>query len=80
MEAAFGASDSRACGVEGADEVCEAAQVLFLRRFGSAMRAKAGTRMAMLAKRLPGWRRSCRPRPAAARRAGALRQRSGAVG
>jgi len=50
MEAAFGASDSTGAWVwKDAYEACEAAQVLFLRRFGSAMQAKAGTRTAMLA-------------------------------
>src|SRR4051794_8830224 len=50
MEAAFGASDSTGAWVwKDAYEACEAAQVLFLRRYGSAMQAKAGTRTAMLA-------------------------------
>ncbi|MBB4428243.1 putative RNA methylase [Bradyrhizobium sp. CIR48] len=49
MEAAFGASDT--AGVwnwKTAYDVCEAATVLFLRKFGSAMRAKAGSTTAML--------------------------------
>ncbi|PJG55230.1 methylase [Bradyrhizobium forestalis] len=49
IEAAFGASD--AAGVwnwKTAYDVCEAATVLFLRKFGPAMRAKAGSRAAML--------------------------------
>lgn len=49
MEAAFGASDaSGAWNWKTAYDVCEAATVLFLRRFGPAMRAKAGTTAAML--------------------------------
>ncbi|MET4036377.1 MULTISPECIES: strawberry notch-like NTP hydrolase domain-containing protein [unclassified Bradyrhizobium] len=49
MEAAFGASD--ATGVwnwKTAYDVCEAAAVLFLRKFGPAIRTKAGTTAAML--------------------------------
>ncbi|WP_122401257.1 strawberry notch-like NTP hydrolase domain-containing protein [Bradyrhizobium vignae] len=49
MEAAFGASD--AAGVwnwKSAYDVCEAATVLFLRKFGPAMLAKAGSTAAML--------------------------------
>ncbi|MBB4423850.1 hypothetical protein GGD66_002394 [Bradyrhizobium sp. CIR48] len=49
MEAAFGASD--AAGIwnwKTAYDVCEAATVLFLRTFGPAMRAKAGSTAAML--------------------------------
>ncbi|UFW46456.1 MULTISPECIES: strawberry notch-like NTP hydrolase domain-containing protein [Bradyrhizobium] len=49
MESAFGASDT--AGVwnwKTAYEVCEAATVLFLRKFGPAMRAKAGSTAAML--------------------------------
>ncbi|TFV35253.1 hypothetical protein E4K66_27385 [Bradyrhizobium frederickii] len=49
MEAAFGASDT--AGVwnwKTAYDVCEAATVLFLRKFGPAMRAKAGSTVAML--------------------------------
>ena len=50
MEAAFGASDSAGAWVwKDAYEAGEAAQVLFLRRYGSAMRAKAGAPAAMLA-------------------------------
>ena len=49
MEAAFGASDSTGAWVwKDAYEAGEAAQVLFLRRYGSAMRAKAGAPAAML--------------------------------
>ncbi|OAF16499.1 methylase [Bradyrhizobium centrolobii] len=49
MEAAFGASD--ATGVwswKTAYDACEAATVLFLRKFGPAMRTKAGSTAAML--------------------------------
>ncbi|WP_375167883.1 strawberry notch-like NTP hydrolase domain-containing protein [Bradyrhizobium sp. CCGB01] len=49
LEAAFGASDT--AGVwnwKTAYDVCEAATVLFLRKFGPAMRAKAGSTVAML--------------------------------
>ncbi|MET3304444.1 putative RNA methylase [Bradyrhizobium diazoefficiens] len=49
MESAFGASDT--AGVwnwKTAYDVCEAATVLFLRKFGPAMRAKAGSTAAML--------------------------------
>ncbi|MGY3621544.1 putative RNA methylase [Bradyrhizobium sp. USDA 10063] len=49
MEAAFGASDT--AGVwnwKTAYDVCEATTVLFLRKFGLAMRAKAGSTAAML--------------------------------
>ena len=49
MESAFGASDT--AGVwnwKTAYDVCEAAAVLFLRKFGPAMRAKAGSTAAML--------------------------------
>ena len=50
MEDAFGASDSAGAWVwKDAYEAGEAAQVLFLRRYGSAMRAKAGAPAAMLA-------------------------------
>ncbi|WFU39193.1 strawberry notch family protein [Bradyrhizobium sp. CB82] len=49
MEAAFGASDaSGAWNWKTAYDVCEAETVLFLRKFGPAMRAKAGTTAAML--------------------------------
>src|ERR1700686_3783133 len=60
MEAAFGASDAEGAWVwKDAYEALEAAQVLFLRKFGSAMRARAGSAAAMLemltrlAERLP---------------------------
>ena len=60
MEAAFGASDADGAWVwKDAYEAGEAAQVLFLRKFGNAMRARAGSRTAMLdmltrlAERLP---------------------------
>src|SRR3954447_10364924 len=50
MEAAFGASDSTGAWVwKDAYEAGEAAQVLFLRRYGSAMQAKASAPAAMLA-------------------------------
>ncbi len=49
MEAAFGASDAAgAWNWKTAYDVCEAATVLFLRKFGPAMRAKAGSMPAML--------------------------------
>jgi hypothetical protein len=50
MEAAFGASDAAGTWVwKDAYEACEAAQVLFLRRHGPAMRARAGSSTGMLA-------------------------------
>ncbi|WP_244482416.1 strawberry notch-like NTP hydrolase domain-containing protein, partial [Bradyrhizobium pachyrhizi] len=49
MEAAFGASDAAgAWNWKTAYDACEAATVLFLRKFGPAMRAKAGSTAAML--------------------------------
>ncbi|UFW88253.1 strawberry notch family protein [Bradyrhizobium barranii] len=49
MEAAFGASDaSGAWNWKTAYDVCEAATVLFLRKFGPAIRTKAGSPAAML--------------------------------
>jgi predicted RNA methylase len=49
MEAAIGASDaSGAWNWKTAYDACEAATVLFLRRYGAAMRAKAGSPAAML--------------------------------
>ena len=49
MEDAFGASDSTGAWVwKDAYEACEGAQVLFLRRYGSAMRAQAGSPATML--------------------------------
>lgn len=49
MEAAFGAPDAAgAWSWKTAYDVCEAATVLFLRKFGPAMRAKAGSAAAML--------------------------------
>jgi predicted RNA methylase len=49
MEAAFGTSDaSGAWNWKTAYDACEAATVLFLRRYGSAMRAKAASPTAML--------------------------------
>ncbi|UWU75407.1 strawberry notch family protein [Bradyrhizobium huanghuaihaiense] len=49
MEAAFGASDaSGAWNWKTAYDVCEVATVLFLRKFGPAMRARAGSTAAML--------------------------------
>jgi hypothetical protein len=49
MEAAFGASDAEGAWVwKDAYEASEAAQVLFLRKFGSAMRARASSPRAML--------------------------------
>ena len=50
MEAAFDASDTGGAWVwKDAYEACEAAQVLFLRQHGPAMRARAGSPAAMLA-------------------------------
>src|SRR5436305_5289329 len=49
MEAAFGASDTTgAWNWKTAYDACEAATVLFLRRYGAAMRAKAASPAAML--------------------------------
>ncbi|WFU58292.1 strawberry notch family protein [Bradyrhizobium pachyrhizi] len=49
MEAAFGASDAAgAWNWKTAYDACEAAIVLFLRKFGPAMRTKAGSMAAML--------------------------------
>jgi predicted RNA methylase len=49
MEAAFGASDAEGAWVwKDAYEALEAAQVLFLRKFGAAMRARAGSAAPML--------------------------------
>ena len=49
MEAAFSGSDAEGVWVwKDAYEACEAAQVLFLRKFGAAMRARAGSAAAML--------------------------------
>ncbi len=49
MEAAFGASDATgAWDWKTAYDACEAATVLFLRKFGAAMRAKAASPAAML--------------------------------
>ena len=48
MEAAFGASDATgAWNWKTAYDACEAATVLFLRRYGVAMRTKAGSAAAM---------------------------------
>ena len=50
MEAAFGGTDAAGAWVwKDAYEALEAAQVLFLRKFGPAMRARAGAPPAMLA-------------------------------
>jgi predicted RNA methylase len=50
MEAAFGGSDAEGAWIwKDAYDACEAAQVLFLRTFGPAMRARAGTPAALLA-------------------------------
>ena len=50
MEAAFGGTDAAGAWVwKDAYEALEAAQVLFLRKFGGAMRARAGSADAMLA-------------------------------
>jgi hypothetical protein len=50
MTESFGGSDAEgAWDWKTAYDACEAAQVLFLRRFGSAMRARAGSPAALLA-------------------------------
>src|SRR5580700_7527444 len=49
METAFGGSDAEgAWNWKTAYDACEAAQVLFLRRFGRPMRTRAGSSAAML--------------------------------
>src|SRR3954462_14848840 len=49
MEAAFGASDaSGAWAWKDSYEAAEAAQVLFLRKFGRAVKSRAGSAVAML--------------------------------
>src|SRR5208282_152734 len=49
MEAAFGGSDAEGAWVwKDAYETLEAAQVMFLRKYGLAMRARAGSSAAML--------------------------------
>src|SRR5215469_433746 len=49
METAFCASDAEGAWVwKDAYEACEAAQVLFLRKFGGAMRTRAGSPAAMI--------------------------------
>jgi hypothetical protein len=49
MDAAFGATDAEGAFVwKDAYEALEAALVLFLRKFGGAMRARAGSAVAML--------------------------------
>jgi predicted RNA methylase len=50
MEQAFGGSDAEGAWIwKDAYEACEAAQVLFLRKFGPAIRARAATPIAQLA-------------------------------
>src|SRR3546814_18671925 len=50
MEQAFGGTDAEgAWSWKDAYEACEAAQVLFLRKFGPAMRARAAAPTALLA-------------------------------
>ena len=50
MEAAFGGSDAEGFWTwKTAYEVCEAAQILFLRKYGQAMEARAATPAALLA-------------------------------
>ena len=50
METAFGASDAHGAWTwKSAYDACEAATVLFVRKYGSTMRAKAGSSTAMLA-------------------------------
>jgi hypothetical protein len=62
MEAAFGGSDAEGVWVwKDAYEALEAAQVLFLRKFGGAMHARAGSPAAML-ERNPSTSSSSRPR------------------
>ena len=49
METAFCGSDAEGAWVwKDAYEACEAAQVMFLRKFGAAMRSRAGSPAAML--------------------------------
>jgi hypothetical protein len=49
MEAAFAGTDAEGAWVwKDAYEACEAAQVIFLRKFGAAMRSRAGSATAML--------------------------------
>ena len=49
METAFCGSDAEGAWVwKDAYEACEAAQVMFLRKFGGAMRSRAGSAAAML--------------------------------
>ncbi|HEY1261082.1 MAG TPA: methylase, partial [Stellaceae bacterium] len=49
MEAAFGGSDAEGAWVwKDAYEALEAAQIMFLRKFGAAMRTRAGSAPAML--------------------------------
>ena len=69
MEQAFGGSDAEgAWSWKQAYDACEAAQVLFLRKFGPAIRARAATPAAQLA--MLGKLAACCPRtPAAPRRA-----------
>src|ERR1700743_3915113 len=53
MEAAFGGSDaSGAWNWKTAYDACEAATILFLRRYGATMRAKAASPAALLPMRL----------------------------
>ena len=49
METAFGGSDAEGAWLwKDAYEACEAAQIMFLRKFGAAMRTRAGSAAAML--------------------------------
>ena len=70
MEAAFGASDAAgAWAWKDAYEAAEAAQVLFLRKFGRAMRTRAGSRRRDARDADPARPSGCRRRPAARRKA-----------
>ena len=61
-------------GLEGRLRGAEAAQVLFLRKFGRAMRARAGSRHGDARHADPVGERCCRRRPAAPRRAKRFQQ------
>ena len=70
MEAAFGASDATgAWNWKTAYDACEAATVLFLRKFGPAMRARAASPAAMLPMLREDRGPLFRPTPAVPRRA-----------
>jgi hypothetical protein len=79
MERAFGGSDAeRIWDWKTAYDACEAATILFLRKFGPAMSAKAaspGAMLPMLAK-VAGFSRRIRAAPRKARRSSNSRHRS----